>query len=125
LDAARSRWAQVAAQYPEIRPALPLHQALLTLQLELLESLPAPPSPAEDELERIGAALAAGTPVFRAVHVPAVLEDGVPWLSRFADALASGGAGTAATKVKAAFEGGQVDPLAFLAASWHRDSGAA
>jgi hypothetical protein len=125
LDAARTRWAQASAEFPGMAPALPLHQALMTLQIELFEGLAEAPVPATDELDTIARALSGGAPAFRALPVPGALEGAIPWLGRFADALATGGAGPAATKVKAAFESGHVDPLAFLAASWHRDAAAA
>jgi FdhE protein len=125
LDAARTRWAQLAAEFPGIRPALPLHQALLELEIELLEGVPEAPTPDPADLDALAAALAGGTPAFRAVHVPGALGDALPWLGRFSDALSSRGAGPSGAKVKAAFGSGQVDPVAFLAASWHRDAAAA
>lgn len=122
LDAARTRWAQVAAEFPDVRPALPLHQALLALQIELLESLD---DPVFREEEAVVAALDRGIPAFRPSGVPAALGSAVPWLRRFADALATGGAGAAALKVITAFDSGRVDAGAFLAASWRRDPAAA
>jgi FdhE protein len=123
LDAARTRWTQVRREQPEVVPALPLHQALLSAQIELVESLaasgvPAPGVAAEAVLDSLNR----GIPAFGAAAVPGILASAVPWLGRFTDALATGGAGAAAAKVGSALAGGLVDPLALLAASWRRDS---
>jgi len=122
LDAARSRWAQVSAERPEVAPALPLHRALLTRQIEVLEALPdalaAPPAGVVEDACR---AMAAGIPAFRAVSAPAALSSCAAWLEGFTAVLATGGAGPAASKVGAALVSGGIDPLGLLLASWHRD----
>jgi FdhE protein len=122
LDAARTRWAQVGAERPEIGPALPLHQALLALQIDLLASLPATDGRQDpDTTEQVVECLGRGIPAFRARNVPDELGGATEWLLRFATALTGGGAGPAAAKVGTAIAEGRLDPLALLAASWHRD----
>jgi FdhE protein len=121
LDAARTRWAQVSAESPAVRAALPLNQSLLTAQIALLEDLPRPAFPSPDEVQRLLATLAGGVPAFGAEPAPRELDATVAWLPRFADALSAGGAGTAAAIVASAVSTGAVDPHALLAASWRRD----
>jgi hypothetical protein len=121
LDAARTRWAQIGAERPSVRPALALNQALLTLQIELLDALPRAVVPGPDEEARLLATMARGVPAFSAESPPESLEIAVEWLPRFADALSVGGAGAAATKVSTAVATRHVDPRALVAASWARD----
>jgi FdhE protein len=121
LDAARTRWAQVSAEQPAVRAALPLNQALLTAQIELLGELRRPATPSPDEVHRLAATMSGGVPAFEAEPAPRELDATVAWLPRFADALSAGGAGAAAARVSSALSTGAVDPHALLTASWRRD----
>ena len=120
FDAAEARWAQVRLERPEAAAALPLHQALLTRQIGLLEALAGEAwAPAPGDTEAALAPLRAGHPAFGGTSEPS-LAVCAGHLSGFAADLAAGGAGPAAAKVIAALESGAVDPVALLLASWRR-----
>jgi len=121
LDAARTRWAQIGAEQPSVRPALVLNQALLTLQIELLGQLSVPAPPRPDEEAGLLATLLRGLPAFATEPPPESLDTAASWLPRLADALSAAGAGAAATKISTAITSGAFDPHALLAASWARD----
>jgi len=115
-ELATARWAQVRVERPEAEPALPLHQALISTQLSLLDhegvraaAAHDPPSTAR-VLERLGA----GSRVIdTAPTAPGAAFVAMDDLARV---LADHGAGHAASKIGAALSG-SAGRLAFDASS--------
>lgn len=121
LDAAEARWAQIRLERPEAAAALPLHQALLTRQIRVLEALPEGAWAATGtDREAALASLSGGRPAVAGTQEPPGLSSCARNLAGFASDLAAGGAGPAAAKVATAVASGTVDKAALLHASWHR-----
>jgi len=111
-ELATARWAQVRVERPEAEPALPLHQALISTQLSLLEddglrvaAVHDPPT-TERVLEHLGAGLRA---IDRPPAPPGVAFEAMHDLARV---LADHGAGHAASKIGSALSS-SAGPLAF------------
>ena len=125
LEAAATRWAAILAARPDLEPALDLQRRLITIVVELnetvaggrLATLSLPPQDAAAKLARGVPALAG-----ERIEVPdASLK--APFL-RLGRELAAGGAGEAADHICAAIESGRLDIGSLLAASLARDQNA-
>ncbi|MGH9143470.1 MAG: formate dehydrogenase accessory protein FdhE [Vicinamibacterales bacterium] len=125
LDSARRRWDVIQDARPEMAPALALQGELLTQMIDLAATL------AGGRLPRLSlppkylaAKLARGVPALAGEPIPLPVPVLTPTLFQLCDALASGGAGDAATHIRASLDGGKLEPASLLAASLHRDLGA-
>ncbi len=125
LDLAGRRWQAVGTSRPDIEPALELQRQLLTLVIDLavvldagrLPKLSLPP-------KYLAAKLARGVPVLAGEPIPLPVPVVTPTLLRLCDALATGGAGEAATHIRETIESGNIEPGSLLTASLHRDQAA-
>ncbi len=125
LDSARRRWEVIQDARPEMAPALALQGELLTQMIDLAATL------AGGRLPRLSlppkylaAKLARGVPALAGEPIPLPVPVLTPTLFHLCDALANGGAGDAATHIRASLDGGKLEPASLLAASLHRDLGA-
>jgi FdhE protein len=125
LTSADQRWRAIGAARPDLLPALALQRALLTLVVDLaavvdggrLPKLSLPP-------KYLAAKLARGIPVFAGEPIPLPLRILLPTLLKLCDALAAGGAGDAATHIRAAIDSGTMEPGSLLSASLSRNQAA-
>src|SRR5262245_1078013 len=124
-DSAETRWRAVAEARPDLEPALALQRQLLARVLELaavldrgrLPKLSLPP-------RYLAAKLARGVPALAGEPIPLPLPALTPALLQLCDALASGGAGEAALRIREAIAGGTIDAGSLLVSSLHRDQSA-
>jgi len=125
LNSAEDRWRAIAAARPDLAPALALQRALLTLVVDLaavidagrLPRLSLPP-------KYLAAKLARGVPMLAGEPVPVPVRVLLPTLGQLCDALAIGGAGDAATHIREAIDGGNIEPASLLTASLTRNQAA-
>jgi len=125
LNSAEDRWRSIAAARPDLAPALALQRALLTLVVDLaavidagrLPRLSLPP-------KYLAAKLARGVPMLAGEPVPVPVRVLLPTLGQLCDALAIGGAGDAATHIREAIDGGNIEPASLLTASLTRNQAA-
>jgi FdhE protein len=125
LNSAEDRWRSIAAARPDLAPALALQRALLTLVVDLaavidagrLPRLSLPP-------KYLAAKLARGVPMLAGEPVPVPVRVLLPTLGQLCDALAIGGAGEAATHIREAIDGGNIEPASLLTASLNRNQAA-
>lgn len=125
LETAERRWADVLALNPDLAPALALQRKLLTVVSDLgaalengrLPRLSLPP-------KYLAAKLGRGVPAFAGEPIPLPVPLLAPALLRLADALASAGAGDAASHIRRAIESGNIEPGSLLAASLTRNQAA-
>ena len=125
LNSAEDRWRSIAAARPDLAPALALQRALLTLVVNLaavidagrLPRLSLPP-------KYLAAKLARGIPMLAGEPVPVPVRVLLPTLGQLCDALAIGGAGEAATHIREAIDGGNIEPASLLTASLNRNQAA-
>ncbi|MGE5244402.1 MAG: formate dehydrogenase accessory protein FdhE [Betaproteobacteria bacterium] len=122
LASARARWDAVGAARPDLAPAIELQRRLLTLVIDLTDEirrgrvprLSLPP-------KYVAAKLARGIPAFAGEPIPLPVASLTRPLLQVCDELAAGGAREPAEHVRAAIDGGSIDPGALLAASLARD----
>ena len=122
LTSADHRWRAIGDARPDLLPALALQRALLTLVVDLavvvdgarLPKLSLPP-------KYLAAKLARGIPVFAGEPIPLPVRVLLPTLLKLCDALAAGGAGEAATHIRAAIDSGNMEPGSLLSASLSRN----
>jgi FdhE protein len=125
LDLARSRWQVIRQARPDLEPALALQRELLTRMIDLagaigkgrLPRLSLPP-------KYLAAKLTRGVPALSGEPIPLPVPVLTPTLFELCDALASGGAGEAATHIRESMEGGKLEAASLLTASLHRDQAA-
>jgi FdhE protein len=125
LNSAEQRWTALLAARPDLGSAASLQRVLLTIVVDLacaidrgrLPKLSLPP-------KYLAAKLTRGVPVLAGEPLPLPVPALEPALLRLCDALASGGAGDAATHIRQALESGNLEPASLLKASLYRDQGA-
>jgi FdhE protein len=125
LGFAQHRWQIIRQDRPDLEPALALQRELLTCMIDLADSL------AHGKLPRLSlppkylaAKLARGVPALAGEPIPLPVPVLAPALLRLCDALATGGAGEAATHIRHELEGGTLDAASLLTASLRREQAA-
>jgi len=104
-ELAAARWAQVRVERPDVEPALPLHQALISIQIGLLDDAEVRAAAVHDPADTVQVLehLAAGSRVMdRSPLAPRAAFAAMHDLARV---LADHGAGEAASKIGAALAG--------------------
>ena len=125
LDSARRRWQVLRQMRPDLEPALALQRELLARLIDLATALDGGRLPRLSLPPRyLAAKLARGVPALAGEPVPLPVPVLVPALLRLCDALASGGAGEAATHIRQAVDSGTLDAASLLTASLNRDQAA-
>ena len=125
LDSARRRWQVLGQVRPDLEPALALQRELLTRLIDLATALDGGRLPRLSLPPRyLGAKLARGVPALAGEPVPLPVPVLVPTLLQLCDALASGGAGEAATHIRQAVDSGTLDAGSLLTASLNRNQAA-
>ena len=122
LSIARQRWEKVRHERPDLGPAIDLQSRLLTIVVETgeivqstrLPRLSLPP-------KYLAAKLGRGVPILAGEPIPVPVSVLKPALLGLCEALASGGAGDAATRISEAVELGRLDAASLLTASLARD----
>jgi len=125
MISAETRWQRVAEVRPDLAPALALQRQLLDGVLDaaaVFESgrLPKLSLPSK----YVAAKLARGVPAFAGEPIPVPVPVLTPTLIQLCDALAAGGAGSAAEHIRSAIENRTIDAGSLLTTSLHRDQGA-
>jgi FdhE protein len=125
LETAERRWAAISAARPDLEPAVALQRRLLGAMIDLdavfaggrVPRLSLPP-------KYLAAKLGRGVPIFTGEPIP--LPAGVirPTLLQLCDALAEGGAGNAAVRIRDAIGSGNIEIGSLLTASLKRDQAA-
>jgi FdhE protein len=125
LDSARQRWQVIREARPDLEPALALQGELLTRLIDLAAAL------AKGRLPRLSlppkylaAKLTRGVPALAGEPIPLPVPVLTPTLFQLCDALASGGAGDAATHIRESMDSGRLEAASLLTASLHRDQAA-
>jgi FdhE protein len=121
-ELAGRRWQAILEARPDLAPALDLQKRLLALVSELahvfdtgrLPRLSLPP-------KYLAAKLARGVPVFTGEPIPVPSAIIKPTLLQLCEALASGGAGDAASHIHAAIDNGAIEVGSLLTASLTRN----
>jgi hypothetical protein len=125
LKTAERRWQAIRETRPELEPALALQRELLTRTIDLAETLGGGRLPRLSLPPRyLAAKLARGVPALAGEPIPLPVPVLTPVLLQLCDALASGGAGDAATHIRQELESGKLEASSLLTASLHRDQGA-
>lgn len=125
LETAERRWAVVAGARPELAPALELQRRLLTLVLDLDDTIGAGRLPRLSLPPKyLAAKLARGVPALAGEPIPLPIPAMTPALLGLCDALAGGGAGDAAAHIHDALASGQMDGGSLMAASLARNQAA-
>jgi hypothetical protein len=125
LNSAERRWRAVNEARPDLEPALALQRRLLTLVIDLaaaleggrLPKLSLPP-------KYLAAKLTRGVPVLAGEPIPLPVPVLAPTLLKLCDALADGGAGDAARRIRETIESGNIEPGSLLTASLTRNQAA-
>jgi FdhE protein len=125
LSSAEQRWKALIDAKPDLQAAVDLQRRLLTLVIELAQTidggrLPRLSMPAK----YLAAKLRRGMPVLAGEPIPLPAALLKPALLRFCDALATGGAGEVAEHIGAAIENDTMDAGSLLTASLARDQDA-
>jgi FdhE protein len=122
LAAAAGRWDAILASRPDLAPALALQKRLLGIVVELSEAVDERPLPRLSLPPRyLAAKLARGTPALTGEPMPLPVALLSPALLELCEALAEGGAGDAASHIRAMIEEGQLEAGSLLSASLSRD----
>ena len=125
LEAANERWSALMASKPDLEPAIALQKDLIGIVTSLAETLDGRPLPRLSLPARyLAAKLGRGTPILAGEPIPVpagLLRQG---LLDLCDALARGGAGAAAERVRSSIDDGSMDVGSLLSASLSRDSDA-
>jgi FdhE protein len=125
VDSANRRWRAIGEARPDLEPALALQRELLTLVIDLAGTLDRGRLPKLSLPPRyLAAKLTRGVPVLAGEPIPLPVPVLAPALLQLCDALASGGAGAAATHIREAIENGSIEPGSLLVASLARDQAA-
>jgi FdhE protein len=125
LQTAERRWRAILDTRPDLTPAVELQRRLLTLVTELGRTID------EGRVPRLSlpgkylaAKLARGVPALSGEPIPLPVPVMKPTLVRLCDALGEGGAGDAATHIRDAITGGNIETGSLLAASLTRNQAA-
>jgi len=125
LDSARQRWQVIREARPDLEPALALQGELVTRLIDLAAAL------SKGRLPRLSlppkylaAKLTRGVPALVGEPIPLPVPVLTPTLFQLCDALASGGAGDAATHIRESMDSGRLEAASLLTASLHRDQAA-
>jgi FdhE protein len=125
LASARERWDAILAARPDLEPAVALQRRLLTLIVELAQTIDEGPLPRLSLPPRyLAAKLARGVPALAGEPIPLPVPALTGPLLRLCAELAAGGAGDAADRIRAAIEGGSMEAGSLLAASLARNQDA-
>jgi FdhE protein len=125
MAAAASRWTAILAANPQLAPAVALQQHLITLVVDLTETVEHAPLPRLSLPPRyLAAKLARGIPAFAIEPIPLPVPAMTPALLDMCDALARGGAGEPAEHIKTAIVESRMDAGSLLTASFSRDQNA-
>ncbi len=125
LDTAERRWAAIRAARPELEPALGLQKRLLEVTLEVAGALGANRMPKLSLPPKyLAAKLARGVPALAGEPIPLPLPVLTAALPRLCDALSSGGAGDAASRIREDITSEYIDAGSLLAASLARNQAA-
>src|SRR3982074_1884488 len=117
-DTAERRWAGILEQHPDLEPALTLQRRLLTLVIEVSESIAGGKLPRLSLPPKyVAAKLARGVPALAAEPIPGPVAALAPALLRLWDELRAGGGGLAAEHIHDAIANGQIEPASLLTAS--------
>ena len=122
LAVAKERWEAVLASRPDLEPAVRLQRRLITLVVELSDTidhgrLPRLSLPAK----YLAAKLARGVPALAAEPIPLPVQMLVRPLLTLCSELSAGGAAEAADHIRSAIESGNIEAGSLLAASLSRD----
>jgi hypothetical protein len=125
LQTAERRWGAILVSRPDLAPAVDLQRRLLALVAELGRTID------EGRVPRLSlpgkylaAKLARGVPALSGEPIPLPLAVMKPTLVRLCDALGEGGAGDAATHIRDAITGGNIETGSLLTASLTRNQAA-
>ncbi len=122
LASATVRWDTILRASPDLEPAVRLQRQLVGTVLTLAEAVDLRPLPRLSLPPRyLAAKLTRGVPAWTGEPIPmptALLE---PSMRRLCDELAAGGAGDAASHIKAALDETRLDATSLLTASLSRD----
>jgi len=119
---AEAKWAEIAANTPDLAPALAVQKGLLRLLVDAAEAFQIPAGAILWELtpDLVLAKWAREVPAFRheSVVIPSALKAILPL---FCDVLAEGGAGDSARHIKNALVTGAIDAGSLLSVSFARN----
>jgi FdhE protein len=125
LLAAEQRWNRIVSVQRELTSAVNLQRTLLTLVLDVNQTIASGRLPRLSLPPRyLAAKLGRGMPILAAEPIPLPVAFLKAPLSRICDELAIGGAGEAADQIRQALDDGTMDPGSLLAASFSRDQSA-
>ena len=122
LHSAERRWRSIRESQPALAPAVDLQRRLLSLVLDLADTL------AQGSMPRLSlppkylaVKLTRGVPVMTGEPIPLPTAILAPPMVAMCEALAEGGAGDAARHIGSALSGGTIEPGSLLTASLTRD----
>jgi hypothetical protein len=122
LASAERRWQALVDRQPEMQAAVDLQRRLLTRVIDLARTIDGGRLPRLSLPGRYMAAkLGRGVPVLAGEPIPLPVALLTSSLLKFCEELAEGGAGDAATHIRAAVETGRIDAGSLLTASLARD----
>jgi FdhE protein len=122
FDHAERRWSVVLEGRPDLAPAIALQRRLLTLVADLGHALEHGRLPRLSLPSRyLAAKLARGVPVLAGEPIPIPVPVLQPALARLCEALAEGGAGETATRIKKAIQTGEIEIGSLLKACLTRN----
>ncbi len=125
LATAAVRWEGIRTVRPDLEPALELQRRLLTIVIDLEETLGRAPMPRLSlPAKYLAAKLSRGVPALAGEPIPLPVPAMTPVVLDLCDALTGGGAGDAAAHIRDAIAGGQLDAGSLLAASLARNQAA-
>ena len=120
LDRAETRWTDVGAALPDLRPAIALQRSLITRNVHAVHQLAEMPSAVQLGPEQILNKLDTNIPVFHGESVKLPVAQLKPWVLAACDDLAEGGAGDVARHVRSVLDAGRIDIESLLRASFER-----
>jgi FdhE protein len=121
-ESAEARWRRIRGERPDLEPALALQRRLLGSVLDAAASIAGGRLPRLSLPPKyIAAKLTRGVPALAGEPIPVPAPALTPFLLDMCDALATGGAGDAAERIKHAIASGGIDAASLLTASLHRD----
>jgi FdhE protein len=122
LTSSEVRWKSVAANRPDLAPAIDLQRQLVAIVAELAARLALGRLPRLSLPPRyLAAKFARGVPALSGEPIPLPVPVLAPALQRFCEALAAGGAGESATHIAEALATGTMEAGSLLAASLARN----
>jgi FdhE protein len=122
LAAASTRWEAILAARPDLAPAVALQQRLLAIVIGLTDTVEHGRLPRLSLPPRyVAAKLGRGIPALAGEPIPVPVPVLKPALGTLCDALAEGGAGDAASHIRATLDETRIDAGSLLAASLQRD----